>query len=135
MCAPNGQTKLVGSKNVVASRPPSMPLGSRLGWLAHQTRPALRSVRALYVRRAAYDDRGLAGEMDIDHRHAPERDADRGLRGRRRAQPTDLDVRREANAEVLALLALFRLLTPQRLVVDHLQRLVQRGGVVAGVIR
>src|SRR5207244_6258866 len=34
MWAPNGQTKLVGSKKVVASSPPSIPLGIRLVWKA-----------------------------------------------------------------------------------------------------
>ena len=89
---------------------------------------------ALAVRRAADDHGGLAGEMEVDHRHAPERDAGRGLGGRRRPQSANLDIGGEANADVLALFALLRLLTPKRRVVDHLQRLVQRDGVVAGVV-
>ena len=89
---------------------------------------------ALAVRRAADDHGGLTGEMDVHHRHAPERDAGRGLGGRRRPQSANLDIGGEANADVLALFALLRLLTPKRRVVDHLQRLVQRNRVVAGVV-
>src|SRR3989454_1720430 len=88
----------------------------------------------LAVGRAANDHRGFAGEMDVDDRHSPERDPHRGLRRHRRPQATDLDIGGQADAEVLALLALLRLLTPQPLVIDHLQRPVEGDAVVARIV-
>src|SRR6266513_2870980 len=104
---------------------------------AEDVRRDLRISRlmTLAVRRAADDDRGFAGEVDVDDRHSPERDADRGLRRDRRPQPTDLDLGGKPDAQILALLALLRLLTPQGLVVDYRQRPMQRDPVVARIVR
>src|ERR687898_944878 len=82
-------------------------------------------------------DRDLAGEVDADVRALPHRGApalaDRSdpRRGRCAA---DLDVRREADPAVAALLPRFLLLATEVLVADDFERPVERLLVVAGVV-
>ena len=68
--------------------------------------------------------------LEIAALQAPDRRAEHARRG----QTADLDVRGEAEPAVDALLAQLRLLAPERLDVDVLEQLGERGLVVAGVV-
>ena len=83
------------------------------------------------MRRRPGQDRDLAAWLEADRAALP---ADASHR-RRRADPADLDVGREPDAEqLLALPAQPLLLAPQPLVVGHLEGLIERRLVVARVV-
>ena len=85
----------------------------------------------LAVRRTTDDHRRLPGEVQPDHRHAPERHPGRRLGGGRGSQPADLDIGRKADPEIGPLLAFLSLLLAQLAVPDHFQCLAQGQLVVA----
>src|SRR4030095_15689155 len=74
--------------------------------------------------------------VEPDDRALPEAAAEaHGSGDRRRTETADLAVGRKPDADVLALLAQIGLLLAEAGVVQDLQCLVERGDVVAGVVR
>src|SRR5262249_5088512 len=96
-----------------------------------------RRLVTLAERLAAGRDHDLAGQVHADVGALPEAGAP-ALAGRadpgRRRDAADLDVAREADPEVTALLTGRGLLAPEALVVDELERPVERALVVAAVV-
>ena len=93
-----------------------------------------RRLMTLAMRGAADDQLGLAGKPHPQDGTAPESDAGCGHGWPGGPDAADLDVRGEADAKVSALLAQLGLLFAQVLIADHSERLVERGGVVTGVV-
>ena len=96
----------------------------------------VRRLVALALRLGAHRDDDLAGQVDADvgrlpHRRAPAL-AD-GADPLRRGDAAHLDVGAQPDAEELAAVARIGLLRGERRVVDHLEGLVHRRLVVAGV--
>ncbi len=90
---------------------------------------------ALSVRRCADEDVHFAARVKADNRALPESALEPDRAGDlRRPEAADFDVVADADSEVAALLAELRLFLAQPLVVDVLERLVERQLVVAAVV-
>ncbi len=89
-----------------------------------------RGLLALAMRRSAGQHRHFAGRIDLDRGAFPSA----GRRGRRRTERADLAVSGEADAHQTSLLPRFGLFLAQLRIIHQLQRLLQRGFIVAAVV-
>src|SRR5207249_4101738 len=125
MCVPNGYTKFDGSKNAVASSPGSTPGGRFQATLA---------IRASSPKVFPLSGEPFTANFPSCHSRSAslaEPDGPRHLGG---TEATDLAVGRDADAQIATRFPRFGLLGAELLVVEHLERFVERALVVPRVV-